>query len=129
MISAHRETEEDNSFSIEIYFRRVIEGTLIPQTIEESRIVFGYLWPNPYYQTPETETACAPSRVFLEEGELPTGFSSPALSPSPPEELREVPLPPPELPELPELPGVPDFNQRVRALQQRVELQNQRTRE
>ena len=36
---------------------RVIEGTLIPQTIEESRIVFRYLWPNPYYQTPEEETA------------------------------------------------------------------------
>ena len=113
MILAHRETEEDNSFSIEIYFRRVIEGTLIPQTIEESRIIFGYLWPNPYYQTPEAETARAPSRVSLEQGELPTGFSSPA--PSPPEELQVVSSPPPELPEL-ELPGVPEFNQHVRAL-------------
>ena len=126
---AHRETEEDNSFSIEIYFRRVIEGTLVPQTIEELRIVFGYLWPNPYYQTPETETARAPSRVSLEQGELPTGFSSPAPSPSPPEELLEVPLPPPELPKLPELPGVPEFNQRVRAHRQRVKAQNQRTRD
>ena len=87
MILAHRETEEDNSFSIEIYFRRVIEGALIPQTIEGLRIIFRYLWPNPYYQTPETETTRAPSRVSLEEGELPTGFSSPAPSPSPPEEL------------------------------------------
>ena len=109
-ISAHRETEEDNSFSIKIYFRRVIEGTQIPQTIEDSRIVFGYLWPNPYYQTPETDTAHAPSRVSLEQGELPTGFSSPAPSPPPPEELQEVLLPPPELPELPGLPGISDFS-------------------
>ena len=112
-ISAHRETEEDNSFSLVIYFRRVIEGTIIPQTIELSRIIFGYLWPNPYYQIPETETARAPSRVSLELGELPTGFSSPAPSPSPPEELREVPQPPPELPELPGLPGSSEFNHRV----------------
>ena len=116
MISAHREMEEDNSFTIKIYFRRVIEGTLIPQTIKDSRIVFGYLWPNPYYQTPETETMHAPSRVSLEEGELPTGFSSPAPSPYPPEELREVPLSPPELPELPELPGVSYFNHQVETL-------------
>ena len=90
------------------------------------------MWPNPYYQIAETEIAHAPSRVSLEQGELPTGFSLPALSPSPPEELQEVPLPPPklpELPELPELPGVPYFNQRVRVLRQRVEAQNQRTRE
>ena len=73
-ISAYREEEQDNSFSIEIYFRRVIEGTLIPQTIKDSRIVFRYLWPNPYYQTPETETAHASSRVSVEQGELPTGF-------------------------------------------------------
>ena len=129
MISAHREEEQDNSFSIEIYFQRVIEGTQIPQTIEDLRIVFGYLWPNPYYQTPATETTHAPSRVSLEQGELPTGFSSPALSPSPPEELQEVPPPPPKLPELPELPSVPEFNQRVTELQQRIEAQNQRTRE
>ena len=103
--------EEDNSFSIEIYFRRVIKGTLIPQTIEDSRIVFGYLWPNPYYQSPETETAHAPSRVSLEQGELPTGFSTPAPSPPTSEELQEVPLPSPELPKLPELPGIPEFNQ------------------
>ena len=110
-ILAHRETEEDNSFSLIIYFRRVIKGTIIPQTIELLRIIFGYLWPNPYYQIPDTETACAPSRVSLELGKLPTGFSSPA--PSPPEELQEVPLPSPELPELPGLPGSTEFNQRV----------------
>ena len=127
MILAHRESEEDNSFSIEIYFRRVIEGTLIPQTIKELRIVFRYLCPNPYYQTPETETVCAPSRVSLEEGEIPTGFSTPSLSP--PEELWEVPLPPSELPELPELPGASDFNWRVAAVWRRVESHNQRVRE
>ena len=125
-ISAHREAEEDNSFSLVIYFRRVIAGITIPQTIESLRIIFRYLWPNPYYQIPETETARAPSRVSLELGKLPTGFSSPAPSPPTSEELCEVPLPPPELPELPELPGIPEFNQRVRVLQQRVETQNQR---
>ena len=104
-ISAYWEDEEDNSFFIEIYFRRAAAGTQIPLTIERSSIVLGYLWPNPYYQIPESETACAPSRVSLELGELPTGFSSLAPSPSPPEELREVPQPPPELPELPGLPG------------------------
>ena len=109
-ISAHRETVEDNSFSLVIYFRRVIEGTIIPQTIESSRIIFRYLWPNPYYQIPETQTARAPSRVSLELGKLPTGFSSLAPSPSPPEELTEVPQPPPKLPELPGLPGTVEFN-------------------
>ena len=125
-ISAHRETEEENSFSLIIYFRRVTPGTIIPQTIESLRIVFRYLWPNPYYQIPETETARAPSRVSLEQGEIPTGFSSPAPSPTPSEELREVPPPPPELPEF-DLPGIPEFDQRVRVLRQRIEAQNQRT--
>ena len=110
-----------------LYFRRVIKGTIIPQTIESSRIIFRYLWPNPYYQIPETETARAPSRVSLELGELPTGFWSPA--PSPPEELTEVPQPPPELPELPGLPGSSEFNWRVADLRQRIEAQNWRTRE
>ena len=128
-ISAHREAEEDNSFSIKIYFRRVIKGTQIPQTIEELRIVFGYLWPNPYYQTPEEETAHAPSRVSLAIGVTASGFSSPEPSPSPDEELREVPLPPPILPELPELPGIADYNRHVAALQQRVVAHNQRVRE
>ena len=128
-ISAHREDEEDNSFFIEIYFRRAVAGTLIPLTIERSSIVLGYLWPNPYYQIPETETARAPSRVSLEQGELPTGFSSPAPSLSPLEELRKVPQPPPELPELPGLPGTIEFNRRVADLRQRIEAQNQQTRE
>ena len=115
-ILAHQEAEEENSFTIEIFFRRVIEGTLIPQTIEESRIVFRYLWPNVYYQTPEEETLHALSRVSLATGVTASGFSTPELSPSPEEELREVPLPPPILPELPELPGIADYNRRVEAL-------------
>ena len=69
------------------------------------------MWPNPYYQIPETETAHAPSRVSLEQGELPTGFSSPAPSPSPPDEIQVVPQPL-KLPEF-DLPGVPELNQRV----------------
>ena len=121
--------EEDNSFTIKIYFRRVIEGTLIPQTIEDSRIVFGYLWPNPYYQTLEEDTAHAPSRVSLATWVTATGFSLPEPSPSLPEELQEVPLPPPILPKLPELPGIADYNQRVVALRQRVKTHNQRARE
>ena len=112
-ILAHQEAEEDNSFTIEIYFRRVIEGTLIPQTIKHLRIVFGYLWLNPYYQTPETDTARAPSRVSLGTGVSPSRFSPPELSPSPTEELQEVPLPPPTLPKLPELPGIAEFNRQV----------------
>ena len=125
-ISAYWEAEEDNSFSIKIYFRRVIPGTLIPQTIKESRIVFGYLWPNPYYQTPEEQTASTPSRVSLATGVTASGFSLPEPSPSPQEELWEVPLPPPTLPELPELPGISDYNHHVEALQQRVIAHNQR---
>ena len=128
-ISAHWEDEKDNSFFIEIYFQRIVTGTQIPQTIKNSSIVLRYLWPNAYYQIPETETAWAPSRVSLELGELPTGFSLPAPSPSPPEELREVPQPPPKLPKLPGNPGTIKFNRRVADLRQRIEAQNQRTRE
>ena len=53
----------------------------------------------------------------------------PEPSPSPQEELREVPLPPPILPELPELPGISDYNRQVEALQQRVVAHNQRVAE
>ena len=108
---------------------RVIKGTLIPQTIKESRIGFGYLWPNPYYQTAEEETARAPSRVSLVTGVTMPWETTLERSPSPEEELREVPLPPPILPKLPELPGIADYNQQVEALQHRVETHNQRVRE
>ena len=128
-ISAHWEAEEENSFTIEIFFRRVIEGTLIPQSIEELRIVFGYLWPNPYYQTADKETARAPSRVSLVTGVTMPWDTTMEPSPSPEEELQEVPLPPPILPELPELPGIADYNWRVVALWQRVKSHNQWVRE
>ena len=109
-ILAHQEAEEENSFTIEIFFRRVIEGTLIPQTIEESRIVFVYLWPNPYYETPESETARPLSRVSLVTGVTMPWETTPEPSPSPEEELQEVPLLPPILPELPELPVIANYN-------------------
>ena len=41
---------------------------LFPHPIKILRIGFGYLWPNPYYQIPEEETAHAPSRVSLATG-------------------------------------------------------------
>ena len=91
-ILAHQEAEEENFFTIEIFFRRVIKGTLIPQTIEELRIVFRYLWPNPYNQTAEEETARALSRVSLATGITASGLSTPEPSPSQQEELQEVPL-------------------------------------
>ena len=79
--------EEENSFTIEVFFRRVIKGTLVPQTIKELRIVFGYLWPNPYYQTAEEETACTLSRVSLVTGVATLWETTLELSPSPEEEL------------------------------------------
>ena len=87
------------------------------------------MWPNRYYQTPEEETAHAPSRVSLATGVTASGFSLPELSPSPPEELREVPLPPPVLSELPELPGIAEYNRRVATLPQHIKAHNQRIRE
>ena len=119
-ILAHQEAEEHNTFSIEIIFRWRTEGTLFPHPIENSRIVFGYLWPNQYYQIPEEETACTLSRVFLATGV--TASENPTLvnTPSPPESLHEVTGLPPILPELPELPGISDYNRRVKVLQQRI---------
>ena len=66
-ISAHQEAESYNTFMIEIIFRWNVD-ILFPHPIEESRIAFGYLWPNPHYQIPEEETACVLSRVSLPTG-------------------------------------------------------------
>ena len=55
-ISTHQEAEEHNTFTIKIIFRWRTGGSLIPHPIKNSRIVFGYLWPNRYYQIPEEET-------------------------------------------------------------------------
>ena len=110
-ISAHQTAEEHNTFAIKIIFRRRTEGTLFPHLIKNLRIVFGYLWPNPYYQIPEEETAHTLSRVSLATGVTAEEFSTPVNSPSPPESLYEVMGLPPILPELLELPGITDYNQ------------------
>ena len=128
-ISAHQEAEEYNSFTLETVFRHRVEGSLPPHAIKDSRIVFGYLWPNPYYQIEEDLIIHTPSRSSIVTGVTTSGTTTPVNLPSPPQELHKVPLPPPTLPELPELPGISDFNQRVEALQQRVELHNQHVRE
>ena len=113
---AHREAEEHNTFSIEIIFQCRTEGTLIPHPIKNSRIVFGYLWPNQYYQIPEEEQVHTPSRVSLATGVTASENPTPVNTPSPLESLHEVTGLPPILPELPELPGISDYNRRVEAL-------------
>ena len=74
------------------------------------RIVFGYLWPNQYYQIQEEETAHALSRVSLATGVTALRETTPENPPSPTESLHEVTGLPPILPELPELPGITDYN-------------------
>ena len=108
-ILAHREIEEFNSFIIEIVFRWRTEGTLDPHAIEDSRIVFGYLWPNCFYQIPEEELPHTPSRVSLATEVTASGFTTQVDPPSSPESLREVPLPE-QIEELPELPGIANYN-------------------
>ena len=123
-ISAHREIEEFNSFILKIIFRCRFEGSLPPHPVEDSRIVLGYLWPNPYYQIEEELIVHTPSRSSIVTGVTTSGTTTLVDPPLPPQELHKVLLPPPTLPELPELPGITDFNQRVEALQQRVESHN-----
>ena len=65
-ISAHQFSEEYNTFTIEIIFRRAA-GNLFPHPIKESRIILMYLWPNHYYQVDE-EVIHAPIRVSLDTG-------------------------------------------------------------
>ena len=115
-ILAHQKAEEHNTFSIKIIFKWRIERPLIPHPIENSRIVLGYLWPNPYYQVPETETVHALSRVSLTTGVTALREPTPVDPESPPESLHEVTGLPPILLELPELPGITEYNQRVEAL-------------
>ena len=81
----------------------------LPHPIEDLRIVLGYLWPNRYYQTPEEETAHAPSRVSLATGVTALRETTPVDPPSSPESLHKVPLPE-QIEELPELPGIADYN-------------------
>ena len=109
-ISAHREAEEFNSFILKTIFRWRTEGSLPPHLIEEVRIIFGYLWPNPYYQIEEDLIICTPSRSSIVTGVTTSGMTILVDPLSPPQELHEVPLPPAPLPKLPELPGISNFN-------------------
>ena len=95
-ILAHRSVEEHNTFAIEIIFRWNT-NILFTHLIEASRIVFGHLWPNPYYQTPEEETAHTLSRVSLATG-VTASQTTPVNTPSPPstpENLPQIELPAP----------------------------------
>ena len=121
-ISANRTDEVNNSFVLNIIFRQRSERSLPPCTIEESEIVFGYLWPNLYYQIDENLIVHTPS-----EGSTNSGSITPVDPETP--ELAEVQLPPPPIPEIPELPGIAEFNCRTEALRQRVENHNCRIRE
>ena len=96
--------------------------------IKNSRIVFGYLWPNLYYQIEEDLIVCTLSRCSSVTGVTNLGTTTPLDLPSPPQELHEIPLPPPALPKLPALPGIADFNQRTEALCQRIIEHNQQLR-
>ena len=121
--------EEYNSFILEIVFRHRVEGSLLPHLIEDSRIVFGYLWPNPYYWIEEDQIICTPSRNSIVTGVTTSGATTPVNPSTPPQELHKAPLPPPTLPELPELPGIANFNFQVEAVWLWVEAHNWQLRE
>ena len=112
--------EEFNSFTVRIIFRRRTERSLPPHLIEDLRIVFGYLWPNLYYQIEEDLIVRTPSRGPIVTGVTTSGTTTPVDLPSPPEELHKVPLPPAPLPKLPELPGITNFNRQTEALHQQI---------
>ena len=105
----HRENKEFNSFIIKGKFRRRSERSIPPCLIEESEIVFGYLWPNLYYKIDENLIVHTPS-----EGSSHTGSLRLADPETP--ELHEVQLPPSPIPEILELPGIAKFNRRTEAL-------------
>ena len=114
-ISAHQTAELNNTFSVEIIFRWH-QNIQYLHPIEDSRIILGYLWPNPYYHIEEEDIICAPSRVSLATGVTASEYSTCVHTPSPPsspEPLHQlelpVPLPSDQLPLL-LLPGVEDYN-------------------
>ena len=86
-ILAYQEEEEFNTFSIEIIFRWRTE-VYIPHLIKESRIIFGYLWPNPYYQISEENHAL--SSFSHTTGVTASRETTPVNPVSPPESLHEV---------------------------------------
>ena len=90
--------------------------------IEESTIVFRYLWPNPYYEIEEDLIICTPST-----GSSTTG-SITLVDPLSPE-LTEVPLPPSPIPKIPNIPGIADFNRWTKILCQSIEAHNSQLRE
>ena len=95
---------------VRIIFRRRTERSIAPHTIKDLRTVFGYLWPNLYYQIEEDLIVRTPSRGSIVTGVTTSGTTTPVDPPSPPEQLHKVPLPPDPLPELPGLPEVSEFN-------------------
>ena len=109
-ISLHRTAEEFNSFTIGVVFRRRTERSLPPFFIEESRITFGYLWPNLYHGIEEDLIIHTPSRGSIVTGVTTSGTTTPVDPTTPPEELHEVPLPPNPLPEIEGIPGISEFN-------------------
>ena len=123
-ISAHWENEEFNLFIIKAKFRRQSERFTPPRLIEESEIVFGYLWPNLYYHIDENLIVRTPS-----EGSTNSGSGSITLVNPETPELHKVQLPPPPIPKILEIPGIVKFNHRTAALRQRVEDHNCRIRE
>ena len=97
-ISTHQTQESYNTFTVVITFRQYT-NILFAHLIEESRIVLGYLWPNPYYQIDKEEIIHMLSRVSLATGvtasEGSTYTNTPSL-PSTPDILpqSELPVPP-----------------------------------
>ena len=124
----HRTGEVFNSFTIGVVFRRRTERSLPPSFIEESRITFGYLWPNLYYQIEEDLIVCTPSRGSTVTGVTTSGTTTPVDSTTPPEELHEVPLPPDPLPKIEGFPEISAFNHQVAEVQRRVEAHNREIR-
>ena len=84
--------------------------------IEESEIVFGYLWPNQYYKIDENLI------VHTLSGGSSHTWSITLVDPKTPK-LTEVQLPPSPIP------GITDFNCRTEALCQRIEDHNHQIRE
>ena len=92
-ISAHNPEEFYNTFCCEISFAQY-SHLPFPHHIEESEIVFGYLWPNPYYQEELENIIHALSRVSLATGVTASVSSTWLNSPSPPSSLELAVLPP-----------------------------------
>ena len=93
--------------------------------IEESRITFGYLWPNLYHGIKENLIVRTLSRSSAVTGVTTLGTTTLVDPPTPPEELHKVPLPPDPLPEIEGIPKISEFNRRVSDLWRRVVNFNQ----